>query len=465
MTHPNNMTQSDDIIYFNDKEKEILDMAVKTKENIFLHGPAGTGKTTLIKEISSRLKEEGKEVAMTATTGAAAVNIKGSTLHRFAGIGLGNDDKFKLYKRVMSQKKYIERWRSASILIIDEVSMLGGELFDKIDFVARKVRKRKEPMGNLQIIISGDLLQLPPIKDKWIFESETWKTLNLLIFNLTESKRYEKDDYFEMLLRIRENKQTKKDIMELQECVQKYEKVEDEIEKWEIKPTILYSRRMDVDYFNQNELDKLQGMAYEFEAIDDFEFKDISENVTDQQKQYYKNILNDAIPEKIFLKIGAQVMLRKNIDIDTGLINGSRGVVLDINEKSGMVKVKFLNGVMTDIDYEQWEIDDADVFIIRQQLPLILAWSFTIHKSQGATLDFVICDLGFSVFSYSQAYVALSRVRDIKGLYLTEFESSSIRTDPTALKFVQSIVLKPQKITKIIELEFIDDADKFFIED
>lgn len=442
---------------FNEQEKEIIDIALNTNENIFLHGPGGTGKSTLLKEIAKQFSKQGKKVAITAATGVAAINVGGGTLHRFAGIGLGKDDKFKLYKKVMSKRKYIDRWRDTQVLIIDETSMIGGELFDKINYIAKKVRQRKDPMGNLKVIISGDLLQLPPINDKWIFESESWEEFNFLIFNLRESRRYEKDEYFEMLLRIRESRHSKNDIKLLQECVTKYEKVEDDIETWDIQPTILYSRRIDVDYHNKNELDKLDDKEYNFDAIDSFEFRE--NNTSEEQKAYYKTILNDAIPERIYLKKGAQVMLRKNLDVELGLVNGSRGVVIDINVQSNEIMVMFLNGITMPIVKDQWEIDDNDVLVIRQQIPLILAWSITIHKSQGATLDSVICDIGSSVFAFSQAYVALSRVKDIKGLYLTDLEISSIRTDPTALAYVKQID-KPLKITKIEELVF-DDNDYF----
>ncbi len=424
-------------IKFNDTELEIIKNAVEHKNNIFLHGPAGTGKSTLIKEISDRLLKQGKKVAITATTGAAALNIKGCTLHRFAGIGLGKDDQWKLLKRIMSNRKYISRWRDTDVLIIDEVSMLGGDLFEKINFIAKRVRNRLSPMGNIQIIVSGDLLQLPPIKDKWIFESEAWNSLGLKIYNLTESKRYDKDDYFEMLLRIRDGNPSTADIKKLEACQEEYENVIDDIEKWEIKPTILYSKRIDVDYHNKNELDKLTGMEYEFESTDSFEFK--NQLVTDEQKKYYLTVLDDAIPSSILLKIGAQVMLRKNLDPDIGLVNGSRGVVLEVQEKTGGVKVKFFNGITMDIFDQEWEIKDEDAVVIRTQIPLILAWSYTIHKAQGCTLDLAVVDVGSSVFTYSQAYVALSRLKNIKGLYLSDFDRNSIRADPTALNYTKMI--------------------------
>jgi len=422
------------MIKFDENDENIINLAVNTRTNIFLHGPGGTGKSTLLKEICERSKN--KKVVATATTGVAAINIKGCTLHRFAGINLGSEDEHALYKIVMKKRKVVKRWRNVDLLIIDEISMLGGELLEKLDYIARKIRMRKEPMGNIQIIFSGDLLQLPPIKDKWIFDSTTWVELKLETYNLTEPKRYKDNNYFETLLRIREGKQNNDDIAKLEKCHEEYKKMETDIESWDIKPTILHSRRMDVDYVNDNELDKLDGDKIEFKAIDTFEFK---MSASEQQKVFYKTLLNDAIPENIYLKAGAQVMLKKNVSIESELANGSRGVIVDINKSSQKVNVKFLNGITTPICYENWEFEDDDVFFIRQQMPLVLAYSLTIHKSQGSTLDFVVCDLGPSVFAFSQAYVALSRVKDIKGLYLTEFDASSIRADPIALNYIKNL--------------------------
>lgn len=438
------------MLTFNQKDNQILTCAVYSKENIFIHGPAGVGKSELIKEITRRIKD--RNVVVTATTGVAALNIKGTTLHRFAGIGLGKEDAMHLLKRVMSKKKYVIRWRKADVLIIDEISMLGAELFDKLDFIARRVRGKSSPMGGLQIILSGDLLQLPPIKDGWIFNSKTWESLNLTTFNLKTPKRYDNSEYFEMLLRIRENQQTKADINALNMRFGEYLQIRNTIKDWEIKPTILHSLRVDVNDHNKSELSKLPGNATKFKARDLIDFLDIPDN-RDMQTKYFKMLLDDAIPEEIQLKVGAQVMLRKNIDIDSGLVNGSRGVVKKILLET--VIVKFNNGVTSEIGYEQWEITDDEAIVVREQIPLILAWSYTIHKSQGCTLDFAVCDLGKSVFANSQAYVALSRVRNLNSLYLGDFDPKSLRVDPEALEFVQKLDYEPNVETV---LEFVDDT-------
>lgn len=436
------------MITFNERERKIIRSAL-LGNNIFLHGAGGVGKTVILQEIKKRLLADNRKVAVTATTGAAAINVGGGTLHRFAGIGLGKDSSDKLLDRVKTKSGARKRWLNTHVLIIDEVSMLGAELFDKINYVAQKIRENQKPMGGIQVIFSGDLLQLPPINDKWIFESETWPTLDLKTYSLNIPKRYSEKDYFEMLLRFRQGVPTKHDLSILEQRHQEYLKVKNEIKKWDIKPTILYSKRDDVDYYNETELEKLDTPEFEFEAYDDFQF---TRKMTKEQKEYYIKILNDAIPAKITLKVGAQVMLKKNLDTESKLVNGSRGVVVDINPELGDVKVKFQNGVTTTITTEMWEIEDDNMLIIRTQIPLVLAWSYTIHKAQGATLDCAIADLGRSVFAYSQGYVALSRVRDLNNLYLTDFDKFSIRADPTALEYVRSIK----------DADFEDEIEEFF---
>lgn len=435
------------MITFNEKEQGILDLAVQGV-NIFLHGPAGTGKTTLIIEMRKRFKEKNIRYAITATTGAAASNLGGSTLHSFAGIGLGTQKAEELYEKVARNNKYMKRWKETQVLVIDEVSMLGGHLLTKIDYIARRVRGQKNsPFGGMQLIISGDLLQLPPINDCWVFESEAWKDLDFYIFDLDESKRYGEKDHFEFLQRARKARLTYEDIEMLKKRQEEYKKMD--IKTMEVKPTILYSKRMDVDDYNNIELSKLPGKEYVFDCVDSF-LKKRAPVITEADKSQFKKLMNDAIPEKITLKVGAQVMLRKNLQ-DMPLVNGSRGVILEINYEKKDITVKFANGIVHTLGYETWEVEDDYINLTRSQMPLILAYAITIHKIQGATLDCTVASVGKEIFSPAQGYVALSRVRDIKNLYLTDFVESSIKADPVALKFVENI--EPIEI----EYRYVDD--------
>ena len=291
------------------------------------------GKTFLLRQIAAQFAAAGKKVCATATTGIAAINLSvpeyrvaGSTLHSWAGVGLGDSHPQKLAARVMHDERARKRWMTTDILIIDEVSMLGAAFFDKLDFIGRDIRKSPDiPFGGLQIIFSGDFLQLPPVNDKFTFESFAWKeieNLGLKTFVLEEPKRYEDIEWFYMLLRIREAKPTTEDIKFLRTRVKAYQDYLKSLESNEtlvVKPTILFSKKVDVEYENNRELDELPGMFKDFKAEDIFTAFN-----SHARPEHYMKPLDDAIPVYIRLKIGAQVMLKANLDIQGGLANGTQ---------------------------------------------------------------------------------------------------------------------------------------------
>lgn len=420
------------MITFDETDEEIIDNVLNKKRNIFIHGPAGTGKSTLLREIVTR-NENKKKIGLTATTGVAALLIKGQTLHRFLGIGLAQQDVDYLYKKITKNAQVQKTWKSIDVLIIDEVSMLGGKLFSKLDALAKRVRQNMLPFGGIQLVFVGDLFQLPPVKDIWIFESEAYKDCKFKFFNLTKSKRYENTEYYDMLLRIREGILIKEDYKQLKKCVKKYQNMS-EFKK--ITPTVLYSRKVNVEEYNQKRLEQIDKQEFTFTATDIFQCNEAGVMMKKSEKDYYRKVLDENIPHTIHLKVGAQVMLKKNY-IDSNLSNGSRGVVVALTTTS--VLVEFTDGDCVQINYEEWDMSDETHIIIRQQIPLVLAYSITCHKSQGSTLDCVVCDIGPSVFAYAQAYVALSRVRDIDGLYISNLSKHSIRADPKVIEFMKSM--------------------------
>lgn len=150
--------------------------------------------------------------------------------------------------------------------------------------------------------------------------------------------------------------------------------------------------------------------------------------------------MDDAIPGVITLRIGAQVMLKANLNVDAGLVNGSRGVIVEISKDPPIIKVKFMSGKIYTIEKYEWDCSDREKEIkaVRFQIPLILAWSLTIHKTQSCTLDSIICNLGSSIFECGQAYVALSRARTLEGLYLSQFSPRAIKVNQKALKFCKT---------------------------
>lgn len=422
--------------------------AIDNGQSVLLHSPGGTGKSHLLRELASYFTDKGRIVYCTATTGIAAINlsvpaklIAGCTLHSWSGIGKGDEPPQKLVARVNHNDAARKRWLDTDILILDEVSMLGAELLDKLDYVGRTIRREKSrPFGGLQFVFSGDFLQLPPVNAKWAFESFVWKEMEgvLVPYILTEPKRYEDLEWFNRLLRFRKAEHTQEDIKFLHSRVAAYDKwlkSPDSKDITSVKPTVLHSKKVDVEFQNDRELRKLPGTPKDFIAADNF----VKYNNHARFDDYIKP-LDDDIPRCISLNVGAQVMLKANLDIKGGLANGSRGVVMELlGTDEGGVRVKWLNGKTTVVSVHTWIQEDKDGKATRTQMPLILAWSYTIHKSQGCTLDYAICDLGPSCWLEGMAYVALSRVRSSKGLLLLEFYPPVIKAHPSALEYVRKI--------------------------
>jgi ATP-dependent DNA helicase PIF1 len=432
---------------------KILD-TVLSGRHILLHGPGGVGKSYTLRYLAKTLRSEfGKNVYITATTGVAAVNLSDmsrglsvTTLHRFAGVGTAELDVNGLVSKIKSKHQSLKRWKKCQILIIDETSMLGGGLFQKLDSTGKIIRGNLEPFGGIQLILSGDFLQLPPVKDNFLFLSQAYQDLNIRPFILEKAYRYDNLDFFELLSRVRMGVPSQEDIKILRARGRAHLKMQDllltltnEKAGEVIKPTMSYSKRADVDFFNHRELEKLEGDLITFNCVDTFTNKKGSAN----QEEYFR-LLDDAIPRSIQFKVGAQVMLKQNLDVDNCLVNGSRGVVSEIIKDEALI-VKFLNGTKLRVDLGQWEIEDKYAKAKRVQIPFVLAWASTIHKLQSTTLDFVIADLGPSIFSPGQAYVALSRCRNIEGLFISEFIPSCIQADKEALKYVNTLKGKVEK--------------------
>lgn len=422
-------------------------------DNILLHGPGGCGKSYTIRLVYRKLRSLGKKVACCATTGIAALNlassdaigsIKTRTLHSWAGIGTGDAPVTKLIEKIKAHYEHKRRWEETQVLIIDEVSMLGASLFKKLDLIARIVRgRRDEPFGGIRLVMSGDFLQLSPVKDDWIFQTKEWGDLKLNCVPFTEAKRYDDPEYFQALLRIRRGVQTDDDIAMLQARVTAYDEYlarQVDTTTLEVKPTLLYSRNRDVDAYNLSQLNSLESPVRKYTAED--HYKPLRPRV---QKEKYEIMLDDTIGKYLQFKIGAQVMLKANLDVDDGLVNGSRGVVTAIG--IDYVDVKFRNHEFaTRIIAHTWSIEDDDMEASRTQLPLILAWASTIHKSQGCTIDFAVCDIGSSVFADGQAYVALSRVRNREGLFLSVLHPSVIKANDDAVRYVNKIESREVKM-------------------
>jgi ATP-dependent DNA helicase PIF1 len=402
--------------------------SIKKGQNVFLTGSAGTGKTSVIK---SYVKEYGfkRRIAVTSTTGTSALLLGGTTIHSYLAILLGKESLSQLYNRISSRPFTLSKWTKLDCLIIDEISMLDPDLFDKLENLARLLRKNDKPFGGIQLVLSGDFLQLPCVgTDNFCFESKSWNRCIDKTFVFTEIIRQADIEFQTCLNFLRFGVVNENVINTLNPRIGV-----ELINEFNIKPTKLYSRNIEVDALNDYELDLLASDGREFYEYNR-EIKKIKSNLTDQYIERAKKNCN--APENLQLCVGAQVMLLINMDMEAGLCNGSRGIVIDIIEDIPVVQ--FLNGVSRTISHYTWNIQEGNETLMKIiQIPLRVAYATTIHKSQGSSLDYVEIDLS-DIFDYGQAYVALSRVKRLEGLSIIDIDYDKIVAHPVAVHFYQS---------------------------
>lgn len=414
----------------NSKQEHAYNIMCNGK-NIFLTGSAGTGKSYIIK-LFNKLNKQRKNIAVTSTTGVSALLIGGTTLHSFLGIGLGTSSSDALIMKIMEKDYLLKRWRQLDVLIIDEISMLSPMLFDKLECVARHIRHNDEPFGGIQLILSGDFCQLPCI-DSNVFcnEARSWNSCIEEIVYFTEIIRQSDPVFQECLnyLRIGEVPSSVIEVLRDRIGVELRNNLG-------IKPTLLCPLNRDVDKINERELDRLA----EENDVEFYEYEMELEIVPGVKNRRYveeRFRKNTTASEVLQLCVGAQVMLLINLDFDSGLVNGSRGVVVNFVEERPVIK--FLNEEERIIDYHIWEIEENDRLQLRaKQIPLKLAYALSCHKSQGISLDYVYLDL-LNVFEYGQAYVALSRVKTLEGLSITGIDLDKIKAHPKAIEFYKNL--------------------------
>ena len=427
---------------------DLLKPLIETNKNIFISGIGGTGKSYLISLIYEYLKSflPINTIALTSTTGISAYNIKGRTIHSFTGIILPNsflNPEFiidKIYRKILSKPKLFKTWSEVKVIIIDEVSMLGANYIDVMNIIAQKIRKNNLPMGGIQLILGGDLLQLPPVNDDFCFNSGTWNYLNLTYVFLQKAFRFTDQKWIETLSRIRVGCVTKDDLSLLKSCLTSVKKFDSNNEepgetKLIIKPTYICPLKKEVETINMFELKNIEEKEYNFES---FDYCDTFERECYvNEKEIIDNYLNT--PQQITLKIGCQVMLLVNLDVELGLVNGSRGVITNINYLDRVATVKFKNCIHPIGYYKFHSVESDNVYYTRTMIPLTVAYGISIHKSQSCTIDMALVNCGKGIFESGQAYVALSRVKNPEGLYLTEFNVNKIKCNQKALDFENKI--------------------------
>ncbi|MBI4155719.1 MAG: AAA family ATPase [Candidatus Zambryskibacteria bacterium] len=399
-------------------QPEALDI-LKMGKNVFLSGPAGSGKTHVLNEYVKYLKSHAVDVAVTASTGIAATHLGGQTIHSWSGLGVRDTLSNRDIDDMMQKQYLYKRFDRTKVLIIDEVSMLHHFRLDLIEWICRQMKHNERPFGGMQVVLSGDFFQLPPVTRNEIIESEfaykgnSWQDAGLTICYLSEQHRQKDNAYLSILNQIRQNSVSQKTIELLKTRLHKDSEDEGQTTK-------LYTHNIDVDIINDRHL----GLIKEKEKSYEMTWR----GSPALAKALKKSCLS---PEKLKLKKGAKVMFTKN-DIDGGYVNGTLGVISDFN-KFGDPIVRTGSGMTFHVLPQSWRIEEeGKVKAEIKQLPLRLAWAITVHKSQGMSLDAMEVDLSKS-FVRGMGYVALSRVRSLEGMKLLGFNDMSLEVDPEVL--------------------------------
>ncbi|MFY7730794.1 MAG: DEAD/DEAH box helicase [Flavobacterium sp.] len=425
--------------------------------NIFITGPGGSGKSELIRRIFTHATLQRKDIYVTALTGCAAVllNCKAKTLHSWAGIGIGTADINQLIMKISKSRFMRQLWVNTDILVVDEVSMMSLKLFNILNTIGQTIRRNTRPFGGIQLIFSGDFYQLPPVGDylepdtqRMCFESDDWNAVFHRDCQIELKKIFRQTDdvYATILNQIREGR-IKRSANDLLMTYVGREKDPHLV----VEPTKLYPTKNKVEQINFTKMVELTGetRVFKLKHHKDLpmtgEEKRIRSHCTDQEIMLELEFLagNLMCDKEITLKVGAHVMCIVNIcsaDKDILVCNGSQGRVTRFCPMTGNPFVLYNNGLEMQMGMHIWPSDKVPGVGV-SQVPLILAWALTIHKSQGATLDAAEIDVGSGIFECGQTYVALSRVKSLHGLYLTSFDARRIRINKKVKEYYESLRL------------------------
>lgn len=433
------------------------DLVMREHRNVFVSGRAGCGKSFLVHHLVRALRRQHtpSTVFVTATTGVAACNIHGTTVHSFAGIGLGREDAAQLLAAM--RPPAIKRWCAATVWVIDEISMLNAALLEKLNTIAQTLRGNTAPMGGIRVIAVGDFFQLPPVPDRgtrteevqFAFESPVWKALfpSQCLIDLRTQMR-QKDD--PMLERLLNNIRVGNVPADAEQVFAAAGSGLEALRTQGLKPTKLFATKKQVAAVNRAELARLDGASVILHAIDAGSRSGIA--------QLHKH---GRFVQTLELKVGAQVMLLYNLETKQGLVNGTLGTVVrfDGPAHSPIPVVLFhtRHGTREVImKREVWEILSGDMVIAsRTQYPLRLAYALTIHKSQGMTLPAMVVDM-HRIFSAGQAYVALSRGTSLATMGVHHFTPSAVHSDLRVLHFYHDAAKQREK--------YIADTNKRAVE-
>ena len=398
-------------------DQELALAILLSGRSALLTGAAGTGKTYLLNTFIAQARKRGKKVSVTATTGLAATHLGGNTIHSWSGIGVSDHLPNNFFERLSKTRRDVIS--KTDVLIIDEISMLHDFRLDMIDKVLRTVRENDQPFGGIQLVMSGDFFQLPPVNrlneqgGGFVVYSDAWQELQPAVLYLERQYRQNDEQLLEILTALRTGDVRRRHVEAL-------------LARTKIEPpdgdiTELHTVNVDVDDINIQKLAELPGEERSYQQT------------TTGSKIYVENLQRSVLaPENLVIKLGALVMAVKNSPQKL-YANGSIGTVVDFEPLTEYPVVEFRDGRRVTMVPDVWELRDGERKRASiSQVPLRLAWAITVHKSQGMTLDAAKIDLR-KAFVEGMGYVALSRVRDLDNLYLYGINRRALEVSPDAL--------------------------------
>lgn len=394
-------------------QDQALDI-LKAGRNVYLTGAAGSGKTYVLNEYIRYLKYRGVGVGVTASTGIAATHLGGTTIHSWSGIGVKESLSPYDIDQLTQKEHLAKRFSKTKVLVIDEISMLSPKMFDSIDRICQAMKRSEKPFGGLQVVLSGDFFQLPPIvRDggpvQFVNASRAWNEMDVRVCYLDEQFRQSDRELEGILNEMRGGSVSEKTRSVL-------DRHHNHVLADGIVPTRLYTHNADVDSENDAKLATLSGKAVEFEMI--------TKGKATLVEALKKGIL---APETLRLKEGAVVMFVKN-NFDAGYVNGTLGIVEDLSGEVPIVRT--FSGDRIPVLPATWVVEEHDKVLAQaEQVPLRLAWAITVHKSQGMSMDAAEIDLS-KAFVPGQGYVALSRLRTLAGLVLRGINEMAFAAHP-----------------------------------
>jgi ATP-dependent exoDNAse (exonuclease V) alpha subunit len=383
--------------------------------NVFLTGPPGSGKSYVIEQFVSIMKNRSKTVVLTATTGIAASLFSGVTIHSWMGLGVGDMSQKQLLGDILNNHILIQRFRSVDILIIDEISMLDGESLDLINLILKKARSSELVFGGIQVIFAGDFFQLPPVskeKINYAFNSRSWSELSFKICYLTVQHRQINDQLYQILSAMREGRLERVHLQALM--------ARQGLEHKDI--TRLMTHNKEVDEINSQRLSLIKDKEHCYPMV-----------LSGRKLEANRLASMVLAPQFLKLKVGAAVMFVAN-NFSQGFVNGTQGHVVAFRGGKPIVELEKSKTKIKVQEYTWKYTLNREVIAEISQLPLRLAWAITIHKSQGMSLDEADIDLSRS-FAYGMGYVALSRLKSYQGLYLRGLNSRSLQLDKRIYEF------------------------------